>query len=297
MEENYLSPVFAGRSAADRDFLRQIDGRSGFSLFWLDISAPMLDALGIKHLLEVGADRGQHTRWLLGYCREHAGTLTVIEPRPHEQLDELVAGQRGVCLMRETSAAVLPNLSVAPEAVFLEGDLNFAAVSHDLQALQELGQRRGGEWPVTFVSAVGWPYARRDMYYEPERLPKSWRHEFARRGMSPWSAELVAGGINAPFANANREGGVKNGVLTAVEDFVAAQAGLALWLLPVNHGFGIVYDMNSNAAPYVQSHLKIPAAMQRLLATIEVARINEILRRQQAGRRPWYRRLARLVYG
>lgn len=72
---------------------------------------------------------------------------------------------------------------------------------------------------------VGWPYGRRDMYYDPQQIPKEHRHPSARSGMVPGRSELSPQGINATYWNATNEGGPRNGVLTAIEDFAKSRSG------------------------------------------------------------------------
>lgn len=297
MDGDYLSPVFGERTAEEQVFLREADGRTGFSLFWLDVSRPLLELIGARRLLEVGAAEGQQTRWLLEYCGRNGGELTVIEPAAGAALQNVLEGAGSAQWLRERSHVALPKLTVLPDAVFLEGDLNYAAALHDLREVLSLSKRLHGSWPLIFVSALSWPYARRDMYYDPARLPRQRRHTWARRGLSPWSASQAAGGVNAPFANAVREGGARNGVLTAVEDFIRETPGeLRLWRLPMNFGFGILYPAGSPAARFIETMLHISPQAARLLETIEIARLNEILRHIKSPRR-WYDTLKRLFYG
>jgi len=96
---------------------------------------------------------------------------------------------------------------------------------------------------VTFLHDVEWPYGRRDLYYVPERIPADQRQPFARSGIVRGRSELSPRGINAVFANAKHEGGPRNGVLTAVEDFIdETQRELELFILPGDEGLGIVVD-------------------------------------------------------
>jgi hypothetical protein len=60
------------------------------------------------------------------------------------------------------------------------------------------------------------------LYYQPDTIPLEFRHPFAQKGMIRGQSRLAdAGGLNSKYSNALEEGGPKNGVLTAVEDFLA----------------------------------------------------------------------------
>jgi len=75
---------------------------------------------------------------------------------------------------------------------------------------------------VMLLHDVGFPWGRRDCYYAPERIPEPARHPHSfALGVTLGSKELIVGGFRSEgaYACALREGGEKNGVLTAIQDF------------------------------------------------------------------------------
>ena len=88
---------------------------------------------------------------------------------------------------------------------------------------------------------MAWPHARRDDYFAPELIPEDDRQPIAGSdgGIFPGEPGLRPGGVPYP-KSAAREGGPRNGVLTAVEDFVARREGLRLVVVPAFFGFGVV---------------------------------------------------------
>ncbi len=69
---------------------------------------------------------------------------------------------------------------------------------------------------------VGWPYGRRDLYYAPDQIPEEFRQPYRRAGMRPGPRSCSStGGINPTMCNAELEGGPRNGVMTALDDFLA----------------------------------------------------------------------------
>jgi hypothetical protein len=282
MTSHYLSPAFHKRSDEELDFLRTIDEAAGFSLFWVDILRPLLQHIQARHLLEIGADRGDHTRLLIRYCDSCNGTLTIIEPAVSAPLKEIVDRSTRTMFFADRSCEALPRMNSAIDAVILEGDLNHHTVYGDLCGIEDLCRRCNNAFPVIFVKNISWPYARRDMYYAPEMIPPEARHEYAYNGMTPWSLSLQRGTINAPFANVEKEGGERNGVLTAVEDFMKVSAfPLRLFSLPLFYGLGIIHAQDSPAAEFIRLHIQPPPALALFLETTEIARINDILRRLQ----------------
>ncbi len=282
MGQIYGSPAFTRRTDDELLFLRTVDGITGFSLFWPDIIRPMLCELQAKHLLEIGASRGDLTRLLLQYCDTFGASLLAIEPVVTSSLHEVVGRSSRVRLYAEKSETALPRVAAPVDSALLEGDQNYYTVRNDLIAIGQLSYRQKHPFPTVFIKNTSWPYARRDMYYDPGSIAVTERHEYATSGMTPWSSHLQDGMINHPFANARHEGGPKNGVLTAVEDFIT-ESGLPLGLftLPLNHGLGIIYARGSRAEEFVRNTLIPPPLLGRFLETCELARLNEIIRRLQ----------------
>ena len=89
-----------------------------------------------------------------------------------------------------------------------------------------------------FLHDVDWPYGRRDLYYDPDSIPGEFRHDYKRAGIVPGRARLhPRRGINSGLANAMLEGGQRNGVRTAVEDFLSAtETELRVIHVPGLHG-------------------------------------------------------------
>ncbi len=282
MSSIYLSPAFSKRSDEDLHLLKNLDGRSGFCLFWLDIVSPLLCQIQGKNLLEIGADEGENTRLLSMYCETFGATLTVIDPILKPSLQQVVSSSGKIEMIVGKSHDVLPALDRPIDAVFLEGDLNYYTIYGDLAATKNLADRQNIAFPTVFVRSASWPYARRDMYYDPGNLPKDAKHDYEKSGMTPWSSQLREMMINYPFENAKYEGGPKNGVWTAVEDFVAdSSLPLKLFSLPSNNGLGVMYLENSKAEQFINQNFIIPKSIRLFLETCEIARLNEINRGQQ----------------
>jgi hypothetical protein len=109
---------------------------------------------------------------------------------------------------------------------------------------------------------VSWPCARRDLYYAPDAIPDEGVHPYSfELGCLPEVPEAVDGGFRGggAFAVALREGGPRNGVLTAVEDFLAGRDQLRFAHVPAIFGVGVIF---SREAPYA-------AALERLLAPLD----------------------------
>src|SRR5664279_1515283 len=108
------------------------------------------------------------------------------------------------------------------DAALIDGDHNWYTVYNEMRLLAEGARRGGAPLPVMIMHDVLWPYGRRDLYYSPDQIPEEFRQPYAQKGMRPGGRKLLErGGLNPTMHNALEEGGPRNGVMTAVDDFVA----------------------------------------------------------------------------
>jgi Methyltransferase domain len=200
---------------------------------------PLLDVTRLSTIVEVGAEAGLQTFKLLPYVRSRQAHLHIIDPVPRFNIARYRA-EYGSCstLHRSPSHDVLPSLE-APDVVLLDGDHNWYTVIEELRIMD----RSYEDWPLTFAHDIEWPYGRRDMYYAPERVPEDCRQPHAQLGIVRGRSELSQPGINRELENAVHEGGARNGVLTAIEDFLdETQRDLVFLIAPGNNGLGIIMD-------------------------------------------------------
>jgi hypothetical protein len=198
-----------------------------------------LDAAGTRSVVEVGAFAGDLTRVLVDWAAERDATVTAIDPAPQPDLEAL----QGIELVRRTSLDALPEIPL-PDAVIIDGDHNYFTVSAELRLIGE--RAPGAELPLLLFHDVCWPHGRRDDYHDANSVPADFRHPVAdgKGGLFPGDAGLRRGALPYP-RSAAQEGGSRNGVLTAVEDFVAARERLRLVVVPVFFGFGAVWHLDA----------------------------------------------------
>ncbi|MGH8156483.1 MAG: class I SAM-dependent methyltransferase [Rhodanobacter sp.] len=210
--------------------------------FWHRYLKPLIEIAQPRRIMEIGADRGWNTRNLLQYCREHGAHADIIDPAPQPSLHEVLAefGPTEYRYLALKSLAAIPQLDT-PDVALIDGDHNWATVHSELNLLHARAEQLGLPPPIVLSHDVAWPYARRDMYYNPDDLDAWQKHPYAYRGMLPSVPELVEHGMNGVLANALHEGGPRNGVLTAIEDYIAS-AGIEFTFrkLPFFNGLGIL---------------------------------------------------------
>jgi hypothetical protein len=238
-----------------------------------------LDAAGVKSIAEVGAYAGDLTRLLLRWAEPRGGRVVAIDNDPQPQLAQLADERSDLDLIRGTSLEALAAMEPT-EAVILDGDHNWYTVHEELELIARRAD--GGPLPLLLFHDVGWPHARRDLYYDADRIPEEFRHPSAPGGgLQPGNPGIVAGALPMPGASARHEGGPRNGVLTAIEDFVAEHDGLRLAVVPSFFGFGVLWPLD---APYTDAVAAFidPWDGNPVLARLEENRVRHIVGAQLA---------------
>lgn len=191
---------------------------------------PFLDERKPKMLLEIGVLRGDNTLRLLEWCSVNDAHLTSLDPvawegdlpeevkRPMEgykykrgqdsfedhqivpeALEEVFRrglGRYWTCIKtRSLDYLDSPDFQAA-DVYIIDGDHNYYTVSKEL----ELIHQRGHPGDVVLFNDVAGTWSRKDLYYDPEFIP----------------AEYL--------------GGSRQGVLTAIENFLDRLSRKRLWM-------------------------------------------------------------------
>ncbi len=211
--------------------------------FWAQILHPIARAAEARTVCEIGAQHGLLTEKVLAYCHEVGGIAHIVDPAPTFDVDEW-RSRYGATFDFHLARSLDSLPGILPvDLVLIDGDHNWYTVFHELRLIERLSLDRSPQLPVLVLHDMGWPYARRDLYYDPSSIPEEHRHPHARRGLHPDSPELVEGGLNDHLENAQREGAARNGVRTAVDDFMAeSQTPWELHTLPGLHGLGVLVE-------------------------------------------------------
>jgi Methyltransferase domain len=234
---------------------------------------PCLEAAGVRSIVEVGAFAGDLTRVLIDWAAEHGARVAAVDPAPQDSLVELDRERDELELIRETSLEALPRIAM-PDAIVIDGDHNYWTVSQELRIIGE--RAPGAELPLLLFHDVAWPHGRRDDYFDAEQIPPDYRQPVAgdRGGLFPGDPGMRPGGVPYP-RSAAQEGGPRNGVLTAVEDFVAERERVRLVVVPVFFGFGVVWHEDAPWAGEIAALLE-PWDRNTLLARLEENRVHHI---------------------
>src|SRR5688572_20995376 len=189
--------------------------------FWRTVIEPVFELVRPEVIVEIGSDQGYNTKCLLDFCEKTGATLHVIDPAPGYDASEWQRelGERLV-FHEDLSLNALPQIE-GFDAMLIDGDHNWYTVYNELKLIERLCEERSQDFPLVLLHDIGWPYGRRDLYYDPETIPEEYRKPHEKKGMLPGVTGLVEeGGMNRHLWNAVREGEPREGVLTAVEDFL-----------------------------------------------------------------------------
>jgi GT2 family glycosyltransferase/glycosyltransferase involved in cell wall biosynthesis len=250
---------------------------------------PLLDAIRPRTIVEVGVELGTVTVPLLRWAQEHDAVVHAIDPDPTLNVDRLAAehGER-LHFHRAKSLEVLAEIA-GVDLALIDGDHNWYTVINELRALEARAREDGREPPVMLLHDVGWPYGRRDLYYDPAAIPEAHRQPHARGGLLPGRVEL-GHGLNDHLENALLEGTPANGVLSAVEDFVAeSPTQWRMWSIPGLSGMAILVSAHvlerSAALCELLDSIDTPAFLRAHCEAIELARIDADHKRANILRR------------
>jgi len=247
------------------------------------IIQPTLEAAKVESVTEIGSEFGGMSRILADHCANAGGTLTCIDPSPASDFADWAAAHEAVRHIARPSLDVIAEMD-APDAWVIDGDHNYFTVLHELRAIDAV-MASGGQPMLAFLHDVSWPCARRDTYYAPDRIPAEWRHPHSYdHGVTLDSDAAVPDrGFRGAgqFSVALKAGGPRNGVLTAVEDYLAAadsdERPLCYVHVPAVFGLGIIFDAGADWAQEI-ANLLMPYHQNDLIARLEENRLRNYLK-------------------
>ncbi|KWV91678.1 class I SAM-dependent methyltransferase [Erythrobacter sp. YT30] len=243
---------------------------------------PSLDLAHAINIAEIGSETGGMSKVLAERCTEKGGRLTCIDPEPEAGFADWARSQAHVAHIAEPSLQALEDCDAA-DAWFVDGDHNYYTVYHELKLI-DAAQRKAGRPLLAFLHDVSWPCARRDFYYYPSRIPRGWLHPHSFDHGVKLGEEVALRGRGlrgmGNFAVALEAGGDRNGVLTAVEDFLkeadCEERPLYYVHVPAVLGLGIIFDASAEWSEALAQFL-LPYHANPLIARIEENRLRNYL--------------------
>jgi hypothetical protein len=251
---------------------------------------PLLAAAEPDVVVEVGVFRGSITKLALRVTEPWGGKVHAIDPAPHDDFDvRALQEEYGGRLVfhHALSLEVLPKIRAA-DAALIDGDHNWYTVYHELTTLARVAAEEGKPFPLTLLHDIEWPYADRDMYHFPDTVPPEHRQPYEQSGVRLDTDELVEDGMNARCYNAVARGGPRNGVRTAIDDFLSeVDAPVSFTSVIGFFGLGVLYD---------ERQLERRPQLRARIAELDSAEwLKEQCRRIERGRLMAVTRLQRLA--
>lgn len=211
----------------------------------------VLDAAKVRSVIEVGAYAGNLTQLLLLWAEHSGARIVAIDLSPQPELEQLARDHAELELVREPSLTALAQIEPA-DAVILDGDHNYYTVTEELRLIV----RPDAPAPLVLLHDVCWPHARRDDYYDPSLIPAEYRQPIAPGGgLHPLVKGVKQGALPYHFPAAT-EGGPRNGVLTALEDFVSTRDRLQYAVVPAFYGLGVLWSKDAPDAVEIERILQ-----------------------------------------
>lgn len=261
--------------------------------FWDSIIKPLFEALQPREIVEIGADYGHNTRNILTYCKKTDSRAHIIDPQPKFDPEVFFKEYEGVVTFYQSMSLNALPLIDHMDAVLIDGDHNWYTVYNELKLIEKQCRQNEPFFPLVLIHDVTWPYARRDMYYNPETIPQKYRMPYAQKGLDPDSVELLEeGGLNPHLCNAVDEHNLRNGVLTAVEDFVKeSDQLLELIKVPGFNGLGILYPVElKESNPQFSAFIKNLSALDiisNLITSLEKSRLESVIACEDTNQKLW----------
>ncbi|MGG1664109.1 class I SAM-dependent methyltransferase [Brevibacillus sp. NRS-1366] len=221
--------------------------------FWDRIISLLFQKEQPKRVVAIGAPLGENAIQLLHYCHNKDGKLFIIDPFSALQEDQRIEGYRPYLhVLKEESLEAMPKIG-SVDAVLIDGDHNWYTVYNELKYIESVAEE-SGKFPLVFVHDTEWPYGRRDLYHDPETIPPEFRQPYAQKGIVYGRSELVdQGGFCEGGYHAIHENGERNGVLTAIEDFLGeTNIPLSFFRLTSNNGLVIITEANRDSDTYIE---------------------------------------------
>ena len=200
-----------------------------------------LDVIKPKSITEIGIEGGKFSKYLLQYAEDNSITYRGVEPYPSDEIKELVFSFNQK-LFPLTSLDERVTEALSSDVIFVDGDHNYYTVLNELKSIYTQNKDA-----MVFLHDVSWPCARRDQYYSPDNLSVDDVHEYTfEGGIVPGQTGIQEIGFSGAgqYAYAVEEGGDRNGVRTAIDDFLKDNPEYKYIELLSVFGLGIVYSEN-----------------------------------------------------
>ena len=188
-----------------------------FSYYDEDIIPIILNRFGVDDIVITGILDKKTLIQVFEYCNNHNVSYNLIDFKKEESV-----------------LSVLPKFNNY-SAIFLNDDANWYTVYNELKIIKENSK----EFPLVFICNNNFPNKRRDSYINPSHIPDEFKQDYLDHVIYD---DII---INDGFFHANSENSSKNGVLTAIEDFLEENDSIRMMNIRLLNNITILYLNNS----------------------------------------------------
>lgn len=187
-----------------------------FNYYNLEVLPIILNRFNVDNIIISGYLTKNTLKHVLKYCEDRNISYNLLDSK------------------EDTMLNILPNLTNY-SAIFLNDDANWYTIYNELKIIKETSK----EFPLVFICNNKFPNKRRDSYSNPKLIPEEFRQEY--------SEYIIYHDItlNDGFFHAIESGTSKNGVLTAIEDFLKDNISVGIMGIKLDNEITILYAKNS----------------------------------------------------
>ena len=195
-----------------------------YNYYSLDIIPIILNRFKVKNIVISGLGEESTVNQILNYCDSNDASYVAIDSKNTFEKE----------FIQDYTLNVLPNLG-GYGAIFLNDDPNWYTVYNELNIIRE----NNDEFPLVFICHNVFPHKRRDSYINPDIVPTEFRKEYSKKFKY---GDVF---IIDEFYHAIDENTLKNGVLTAIEDFIGENKSIGIMNIKLLNGITILYPKNN----------------------------------------------------
>ena len=188
-----------------------------FSYYDIDVIPIILNRFKVEDIVITGGLDEKTLSLIREYCNDNNASYNLIDFKKHESI-----------------LGVLPNFKNY-SAIFLNDDANWYTVYNELKIIKNNAE----VFPLVFICNNNFPNKRRDAYNNPNIIPNEFRQEFSDYVVYQ---DII---INDGVFHANFENSSKNGVLTAIEDFLKENNSVDMMDIKLLNNMSILYAKDS----------------------------------------------------
>ena len=231
-----------------------------FNFFELCIIPTFLSRFEVENVLAIGLSNELLMNEIISYCINNNYSLSSIDSKINihdliSEIDDLNGDylKENIKHFKDDSLNILPNLE-SFDAIFINDDPNWYTVYNELNLIK----KNNPDFPLVFVCNNKYPNKRRDSYIDPNKIPKEYKNECCNDLPVIYKEgdETKQTMIKDGFCHAIHQDTPKNGVLTAIEDFL--NENFSLKILDINpfEGITLIYESSQDANIKIESILE-----------------------------------------